>query len=107
MVQVRLYPDDGGAPFVGSGYLIAPGLVLTAGHVLGDGAERPDAGRVTVQASVSVLGGVPSRPEVPAEVAWYRRTTAVDAALLELDSDSDERYPLAADVRRALNEDAR
>ncbi|MDN3289454.1 tetratricopeptide repeat protein [Streptomyces thermocarboxydus] len=77
-VQVRLRePGETSANF-GTGYLVAPRLVLTAAHILGN-ATGPGAGAVTV-----------SRPdtgnrEYPASVAWYRLNDTADAALVEVD----------------------
>ncbi len=77
-VQIRQYPQARESALFGSGYLIAPRLVLTAGHILGD-ETGPRAGRVTV-----------CRPDAgnrqfPATVRWYRKDRAVDAALVEVD----------------------
>jgi tetratricopeptide (TPR) repeat protein len=76
-VQVRVHRPGKKRGF-GSGYLVAPRLVLTAGHVLGD-ASGPRPGTVTV-----------CRPdagdqEFPATVRWYRKDDAVDGALVEVD----------------------
>ncbi|WTA24484.1 tetratricopeptide repeat protein (plasmid) [Streptomyces sp. NBC_00853] len=62
----------------GSGYLVAPRLALTAGHVT-DGAPVNQKGAVTV-----------SRPDVdegefPATVRWQRKDDVVDAALVEVE----------------------
>ncbi|MGW1767825.1 trypsin-like peptidase domain-containing protein [Streptomyces sp. NPDC002073] len=75
-VQVRLHRTGGGSTGFGSGYLIAPRLVLTAGHVV--------AGPGTV--SVCLPGRGPER--FPAVVRWYRRDARTDTALLEV---SEER----------------
>ncbi|MGW3957844.1 tetratricopeptide repeat protein [Streptomyces sp. NPDC004752] len=70
----------------GSGYLIAPRLVLTAAHVL-DGTSGSDRDAVTV-----------SRPhagerEFPATVRWRRKDAVADAALVEVDEGHDWRTP--------------
>ncbi|MEH0446674.1 tetratricopeptide repeat protein [Streptomyces sp. B21-102] len=76
-VQIRTsMPGEDDRRF-GSGYLIAPRLVLTAAHVVG--ALDPGSGGVSV-----------SRPdagerEYPATVCWQRRDDQVDAALVEVD----------------------
>ncbi|WP_369392396.1 tetratricopeptide repeat protein [Streptomyces sp. CG1] len=77
-VQVRVRRPDTDKRGFGSGYLVAPRLVLTAAHVL-DGASTVGRGAVTV-----------SRPdagerEFPATVRWQRKDAAVDAALVEVD----------------------
>ncbi|MFP8959087.1 tetratricopeptide repeat protein [Streptomyces nanhaiensis] len=102
-VQVRRYrpgmfrpgeeaPGDGTTRF-GSGYLVAPRLVLTAAHVLGD-ASGPAPGTVTV-----------CRPDAgsrqfTARVRWYRCTDTVDAALVEVGNVPDWEAPGSlADLR--------
>ncbi|MGI5231724.1 tetratricopeptide repeat protein [Actinoallomurus sp. CA-142502] len=73
----------------GSGYLIAPRLVLTAAHaVVVDGAPAP-----TVM--VRFLGD-PSTPT--GRVAWWRHDDTVDAALVEVTGPA-EHVPEAATVR--------
>ncbi|MFF3940488.1 NACHT domain-containing protein [Streptomyces phaeofaciens] len=57
----------------GSGYLLGPRLVLTAGHVVQ--ADRADA---------IVVGGV---GKVPCQVVWRRHDVTCDAALLVAESD--------------------
>jgi tetratricopeptide (TPR) repeat protein len=74
-VQIRVQ-EDGGVGF-GSGYLIAPRLVLTAGHVI-ETATGHSPTRVTV-----------CRPDAgteqyPATVRWCRIDDQVDAALIEV-----------------------
>ncbi|MGW7468802.1 tetratricopeptide repeat protein [Streptomyces xantholiticus] len=93
-VQVRCHRPGEETPRFGSGYLVAPRLVLTAAHVLGDDASWPDSGTVTV-----------CRPDaggrkVPARVRWYRKTDTVDAALIEVDDSPDWGVPESlADLR--------
>ncbi|MFF7152956.1 trypsin-like serine peptidase, partial [Streptomyces griseoaurantiacus] len=89
-VQVRLYPDSGERPFFGSGYLIAPRLVLTAAHVLGDEASGPDPGSIKVSVPPSDARGSPDLAagrEFLAELRYYRKTQTVDAALVEIKKD--------------------
>ncbi|GAA3151329.1 hypothetical protein GCM10010521_43640 [Streptomyces rameus] len=86
-VQVRLFPAGGGQPRFGSGYLLAPRLVLTAAHILGDNESHPLPGEVKV-----------SRPDAgarlfPAAVRWYRQDARTDAALIEVDRDADWQVP--------------
>ncbi|MFI5476713.1 tetratricopeptide repeat protein [Streptomyces cacaoi] len=82
-VQVRCYVPGAKeevptAARFGSGILVGPRLVLTAGHVVGD-ASGPTRGRITV-----------TRPDAgpeaySARVLWYRCDKDVDAALIEVD----------------------
>ncbi|MDN3028434.1 tetratricopeptide repeat protein [Streptomyces sp. S.PB5] len=77
-VQVRRFPPGRDIPDFGSGYLVGPRLVLTAGHVLGD-ETGPQPGTVTV-----------SRPDAdnrqfPSVVRWYLKNQNADAALIEVD----------------------
>jgi tetratricopeptide (TPR) repeat protein len=86
-VQVRLFPASGGQPRFGSGYLLAPRLVLTAAHILGDNESDPLPGEVKV-----------SRPDAGARqfsaaVRWYRQDACTDAALIEVDRDDDWQVP--------------
>ncbi|MGP4088808.1 tetratricopeptide repeat protein [Streptomyces sp. KR55] len=75
VVQIRARPS------FGTGYRIAPGLVLTAAHVVtGADGERPD--RVTV----ARLGQDPT----DGDVVWCRRDAAADAALIRLRTHSAE-----------------
>ncbi|QNP62007.1 tetratricopeptide repeat-containing serine protease family protein [Streptomyces genisteinicus] len=78
----------------GSGYLIAPRLVLTAAHILGDASgpwpgtlvvSRPRPAPVTALAVADDASPQPLNRRYPATVRWYRRTPLVDAALIELD----------------------
>ncbi|MFI2911697.1 trypsin-like peptidase domain-containing protein [Streptomyces sp. PDY-4] len=64
-----------GKPFSGSGCVVAPGLVLTAAHILPD---RPAGARITVEQPQRGVG------PLPAEVVWQRYDDDVDAALLAL-----------------------
>ncbi|MFD7685935.1 trypsin-like peptidase domain-containing protein [Streptomyces sp. NPDC059781] len=64
-----------GKPRCGSGYVVAPGLVLTAAHILPD---RPARGQITVERLHGDVG------PLPAEVVWRRYDNDVDAALLAL-----------------------
>jgi tetratricopeptide (TPR) repeat protein len=66
VVQVRARPS------FGTGYLIAPGLLLTAAHVVM--TEPPAA--VTVR--------VPGREPVDGEVVWSQRDERIDAALVRV-----------------------
>jgi hypothetical protein len=77
VVQIRCVKPNGYVGF-GTGYLIAPGLVLTAGHVLGDAAGAW-SGAATVRR--------PDREQRPsaARVIWFRYDDVVDAALLQVD----------------------
>ncbi|WP_245654408.1 tetratricopeptide repeat protein [Streptomyces violens] len=90
-VQVRLSPVGGGDTHFGSGYLLAPRLVLTAAHILGEEENHPLPGEVTV-----------CRPDAgarqfPATVCWYLQAGQVDAALLEVDRAAD--WPVPASLR--------
>ncbi|WP_161500931.1 trypsin-like peptidase domain-containing protein [Embleya scabrispora] len=85
-VRVRLAdPDVGGRGF-GSGYLLAPRLVLTAAHVLDGMAAlgRPD--------TVTVSRPNAGEREFPATVVWRRKDALVDAALVEI-VDIDDEHP--------------
>ncbi|MFJ2960483.1 tetratricopeptide repeat protein [Streptomyces sp. NPDC087270] len=75
-VQIRVHRETGTT--FGSGYLVAPRLALTAGHVV-QAAMGPEPARVTV-----------CRPDAgteqfPAAVRWWRVDDRVDAALVEVD----------------------
>ncbi|GAA2435122.1 P-loop NTPase [Streptomyces lavendulocolor] len=75
-VQVRVH-QQGGATF-GSGYLVAPGLVLTAGHVVQEAMESEE-----VRLSVCRPDG--GKERFAATVVWYRNNTKADAALVEVE----------------------
>ncbi|MFF1927307.1 tetratricopeptide repeat protein [Streptomyces sp. NPDC058228] len=95
-VQIRLRTNAGGTQRTkfGSGYLVAPRLVLTAAHVLGDDSG-PWSGSlaVTLARSASIPAtdvgadarAGPSDQQFPATVRWYRKSDLVDAALVEVD----------------------
>ncbi|MET7938298.1 tetratricopeptide repeat protein [Streptomyces sp. NPDC005322] len=80
-------------PF-GSGYLVAPRLVLTSAHVL-RGESGWASGRVTVarpqpipftlQGDARAAAEAASRREFAATVLWKRYDNLVDAALIEID----------------------
>jgi tetratricopeptide (TPR) repeat protein len=62
-------------PSFGTGYLIGPGLVLTAAHVVpAAGDERPAA--ITV--------GAPGQEPAEGGVVWWRKEEQVDAALIRI-----------------------
>ncbi|BBC30837.1 hypothetical protein SGFS_021310 [Streptomyces graminofaciens] len=76
-VQIRVRKPGKDKRGFGTGYLLAPRLVLTAAHVL-DGMSAVGRDAVTV-----------SRPDVgdeefPAAVCWQRNDDMVDAALIEV-----------------------
>ncbi|WP_199546372.1 tetratricopeptide repeat protein [Streptomyces sp. N35] len=66
----------------GSGYLIAPRLVLTAAHVL-NGMDTSAKGTPT-EAAVQVCLPDTSEQQFGASVVWKREDVVVDAALLEV-----------------------
>ncbi|WP_159396455.1 tetratricopeptide repeat protein [Streptomyces sp. Sge12] len=76
----------------GSGYLVAPRLVLTAAHVLGDGT-RPAPGTVTICRPAPYVPDPAGEQDTAdgmgrqfrATVRWYRKDDAVDAVLVEID----------------------
>ncbi|MEV7197346.1 tetratricopeptide repeat protein [Streptomyces sp. NPDC093510] len=76
-VQIRVRKPGTGKRSFGSGYLIAPRLVLTAAHVL-DGMN--DAGGNPLTVSQPDAGG----QEFPAIVYWHPADETVDAALIEI-----------------------
>ena len=78
IVQVRVgIADRPGRAEFATGYLVAPRLVLTTGHVFGSGAE-PSEGPVTVCRP----GACPER--FAARRVWRRKDESVDAALVEV-----------------------
>lgn len=92
-VQIRVHRESGTT--FGSGYLVAPRLVLTAGHVV-RAAMGPEPTRVTV-----------CRPDAgteqfPAAVRWCRVDDQVDAALVEVDDqvEAADQHPGDRDRRR-------
>ncbi|MFG2819560.1 tetratricopeptide repeat protein [Kitasatospora sp. NPDC048365] len=84
-IRVALKGEDGKG--FGTGYLVAPRLVLTADHVLDD--LDPDAGRY----GVTVCQPDTSEGEYPAAVVWRRRDDEVDASLVEIAADCDWPVP--------------
>ncbi|MFE6164157.1 tetratricopeptide repeat protein, partial [Streptomyces sp. NPDC056486] len=91
VVQLRVPQANQGAegkPRFGSGYLVAPRLVLTAAHVLGDAAAIGHGGVWVSQ----YRGG-----QFTATVRWCRQDDLVDAALLEVDDGAD--WPVPASLR--------
>ncbi|MFF1593119.1 tetratricopeptide repeat protein, partial [Streptomyces sp. NPDC058286] len=80
-VQIRVVRKGKGTKGFGTGYLVAPRLVLTADHVL-DGLD-PDGGPGTVTVCQPDMG----EREYPARVCWRRRDDEVDAALVEIAAD--------------------
>ncbi|WP_339131866.1 tetratricopeptide repeat protein [Streptomyces sp. f51] len=85
-VQIRIRKSGGDKQGFGSGYLIAPRLVLTASHVV-DGMNHadPDALRVSRPGA--------SGQEFPAAVRWRRLDEMVDAALIEICDGHDWQAP--------------
>ncbi|MFJ2720670.1 tetratricopeptide repeat protein, partial [Streptomyces sp. NPDC087437] len=77
-VQIRVRKSGTEKRGFGSGYLVAPRLVLTAAHVL-DGMSSTGQGAVTVSRPDADEG------EFPATVCWRRTDGVVDAALIEVD----------------------
>ncbi|MFB7031314.1 MULTISPECIES: tetratricopeptide repeat protein [unclassified Streptomyces] len=80
-VKIRVARKGKDAKGFGTGYLVAPRLVLTADHVL-DGLD-PDGG----PGAVTVCQPDHSEREYPAYVRWRQRDGEVDAALVEIDAD--------------------
>ncbi|MEU4038257.1 tetratricopeptide repeat protein, partial [Streptomyces collinus] len=76
-VQIRLRKPGTDRQGFGSGYLIAPRLVLTAAHVI-NGADPADPDALQVSRPDA------SGQEFPAAVRWQRLDEAVDAALIEI-----------------------
>ncbi|WP_031173767.1 tetratricopeptide repeat protein [Streptomyces durhamensis] len=79
-VQIRLLLKGGGEGS-GTGYLVAPRLVLTADHVLDD-LDR-DAGPY----AVTVCQPDSDEQKYPATVVWQRQDETADAALVEIAAD--------------------
>ncbi|MFI0717525.1 trypsin-like peptidase domain-containing protein [Streptomyces sp. NPDC021224] len=77
VVQVRGRDSSGPGSF-GTGYVIAPGLVLTAAHLL-----RTEGGMVRTATVTIPADGEPGPWD--ARVLWLRYDTGVDAALLAVD----------------------
>ncbi|MFJ7298196.1 tetratricopeptide repeat protein [Streptomyces collinus] len=80
-VQIRVYRPER-EPGFGTGYLVAPRLVLTAAHVLG---KTPDPRARTITVRRPDAGA----PEFRASELWYRNDDAVDAALIEVDEGTE------------------
>jgi tetratricopeptide (TPR) repeat protein len=76
-VQIRVGKPGTDTRGFGSGYLIAPRLVLTAAHVL-DGMDT------TVRETLTVCLPDTGGQEFAGTVRWQRRDEAVDAALIEV-----------------------
>ncbi|MCX4993473.1 tetratricopeptide repeat protein [Streptomyces sp. NBC_00568] len=104
-VQVRLHTIDRWTQeptkTFGSGYLVAPRLVLTAAHVLGDASgpwpgtlmvARPQPPLISQNISSRASAG-PEPQQALAAVRWYRKDDLVDAALLELCESSSWQTP--------------
>ncbi|MER5217217.1 tetratricopeptide repeat protein [Streptomyces sp. NPDC002838] len=77
-VQVRVRKPGADTRGFGSGYLVAPHLVLTAAHVV-EGASETEPDAVTVSRPDS------GEREFAATVRWQRKDEKVDAALVEVD----------------------
>ncbi|MFD9124548.1 tetratricopeptide repeat protein [Kitasatospora sp. NPDC059571] len=77
LVQIRVRKPGTDKQGFGSGYLIAPRLVLTAAHVV-DGMDRAD------QDALRVARPDAGGQEFPASVRWKRLDKTVDAALIEV-----------------------
>ncbi|MFI1030547.1 tetratricopeptide repeat protein [Streptomyces sp. NPDC020951] len=85
-VQIRVRRLGKDRRGFGSGYLVAPRLVLTAAHVL-DGMSETGQDPVTVSRPDAGEG------EFPARVRWRRKDEKVDAALVEVDDGHSWRAP--------------
>ncbi|MFB7239798.1 hypothetical protein ACFCXK_34065 [Streptomyces sp. NPDC056269] len=92
LVQVRLSMPGAQKSEFGPGYLVAPRLVLTAAHVLGD-ARGPKPGTVTVCRPAPYTADTAGGQETAAPglgthfratVRWYRKDDAVDAVLVDI-----------------------
>ncbi|MFF5654391.1 tetratricopeptide repeat protein, partial [Streptomyces collinus] len=86
-VQIRVARRGKATKGFGTGYLVAPRLVLTADHVM-DGLY-PDGG----PGAVTVCQPDTDEREFPASVCWRRRDDEVDAALIEIGADCDWPVP--------------
>ncbi|MFJ4091488.1 tetratricopeptide repeat protein [Kitasatospora sp. NPDC089913] len=86
-VQIRVTRRGKDKKGFGTGYLVAPRLILTAHHVL-DGLDL-DSGT----GAVTVCQPDSDAKEYPAMVVWHRRNAQVDAALIEIDADCDWPVP--------------
>ena len=62
-------------PSFGTGYLIGPGIVLTAAHVV------PTAGE---ERSAAITVGAPGQESAVGDVVWWRKGEQVDAALIRI-----------------------
>ncbi|MFJ9038252.1 trypsin-like peptidase domain-containing protein [Streptomyces sp. NPDC102406] len=80
----------------GSGYLIAPRLVLTAAHVVAGG---PHVQVQPLDAESTGQAGGTDTSWLPCEVVWRRDDDTVDAALLRVTADP-RRTPVVGDVQR-------
>jgi tetratricopeptide (TPR) repeat protein len=85
-VQIRLSRPNGGSWKFGSGYLVAPRLVLTAGHVVRGRTDKPQ-GTMTVSRPSS------GPQKFAATVRWCRIDEVVDAALVEVENVPDWQPP--------------
>lgn len=74
-VQLRVHRKDGTT--FGSGYLVAPALVLTAGHVVKEAADSDGM-------SLTVCRPDGGEEQFPAKVVWLRIDRRTDAALVEV-----------------------
>ncbi|MGW5640908.1 P-loop NTPase, partial [Streptomyces sp. NPDC003832] len=86
-VQIRVALRGEDAKGFGTGYLVAPRLVLTADHVLDD--LDPDGGRF----ALTVRRPDDGEREYPSSVCWRQRDDKVDAALVEIAADCDWPVP--------------
>ncbi|MFG2869839.1 trypsin-like peptidase domain-containing protein [Streptomyces sp. NPDC048338] len=87
IVQIRVIgPRRPGRAAFATGYLVAPRLVLTTAHVLG---ESPESGGT----SVTVCRPEADERRFPARVLWWRKDDSVDAALVEVVPDPGWRTP--------------
>ncbi|WP_306324387.1 tetratricopeptide repeat-containing S1 family peptidase [Streptomyces venezuelae] len=86
-VQIRVARVGKSKKGFGTGYLVAPRLVLTADHVL-DGLD-PQAG----PEAVTVCQPDTGEEQYPATVCWRWRDKKVDAALIEISRDGDWPVP--------------